>query len=78
MAIKNGQSRETGNIDKEKQNKNTTLYVLDTIITQTNTNNVNKNTSPPTNNWRSRRTKHRFYAEMVTDIKTRNSERKDT
>ena len=34
--IKNGQSRETGNIDEEKQNKNTTQYVLDTTIrTQT-------------------------------------------
>ena len=29
-AIKNGQSRETGNIDEERQNKNTTQYVLDT------------------------------------------------
>jgi hypothetical protein len=28
--IKNGQSRETGNIDEERQNKNTTQYVLDT------------------------------------------------
>ena len=27
-----GQSRETGNIDEEKQNKNTTQYVLDTTI----------------------------------------------
>jgi hypothetical protein len=25
----------------------------------------------PTNNWRYRRTEHRFYAEIVTDIKTR-------
>ena len=30
--IKNGQSRETGNIDEERQNKNTTQYVLDTTI----------------------------------------------
>jgi len=29
--------------------------------------------SPPTNNWRWRRTEHRFYAEIVTDITTRNS-----
>ena len=29
--------------------------------------------TPPTNNWRYRRTKHRFYAEIVTDITTRNS-----
>jgi hypothetical protein len=44
-AIKNGKSRETGNIgskDKEKQNKSTTQYVLDTTITQTNTNKVSK------------------------------------
>jgi hypothetical protein len=31
-AIKNGQSRETGNKMKEKQNKNTTQYVLDTTM----------------------------------------------
>jgi hypothetical protein len=33
-AIKNGQSRETtqGTQDEEKQNKNTTQYVLDTTI----------------------------------------------
>jgi len=34
--------------------------------------------NPPTNNWRLRRTEHRLYAEIVTDITTRNSERKDT
>jgi hypothetical protein len=32
VAIKNEQSRETGNIDEEKQNKNTTQYVLETTI----------------------------------------------
>ena len=38
MAIKNGQSRETGNIgvhktqDKDKQNKNTTQYLVDTTM----------------------------------------------
>jgi hypothetical protein len=31
-AIKNGQSRETGNINEEKQNKNTTQYVLGSTI----------------------------------------------
>jgi len=31
--------------------------------------------SPSTNNWRKRRTKHRFYAEIVADITTQNSER---
>ena len=30
--IKNGQSRGTGNIDEEKQNKNTTHYMLDITI----------------------------------------------
>jgi hypothetical protein len=29
-AIKNGQSRETGTIDEEKQSKNKTQYALDT------------------------------------------------
>jgi len=33
--------------------------------------------SPPTNNWMHRRTEHSFYAEIVTDIPTRNSERRD-
>jgi hypothetical protein len=33
---------------------------------------------PPTNNWRLRRTEHRLYEEIVTDITTRNPERKDT
>ena len=31
-AIKNGQSRETCNIDEEKQTKNTIQYVLDTTM----------------------------------------------
>jgi len=34
--------------------------------------------SPPTNNWRQRRTEHRCYAEIVTDMTTRNSERTNT
>ena len=34
--------------------------------------------SPPTRNWRQRRTEHRFNAEIVTDITTWNSEGKDT
>ena len=43
LVLINGQSRETGNIEdkQNKQNKNTTQYVLDTNI-QTNTNTVNK------------------------------------
>ena len=32
----------------------------------------------PINNWRQRRTEHRVYAEIITDITTRNWERKDT
>ena len=31
-ALKHGQSRDTGNIDEDKQNKNTTQYVLDTTM----------------------------------------------
>jgi len=31
-----------------------------------------------TNNWRYRRTEHSFYVEIVTDITTRNSERRNT
>jgi len=34
--------------------------------------------SPFTNNWRQKRVEHRFYAEIVTDMTTQNSERKDT
>jgi len=34
--------------------------------------------SPPANKWRQRRTEHRFHTEIVMDITTRNSERKDT
>jgi hypothetical protein len=34
-----------GTQDEEKQNKNTTQYVLDTTMRQTNTNNVNKTLS---------------------------------
>ena len=33
---------------------------------------------PPTNNWRERQSKHRFYAEIVMDITTWNPYRKDT
>ena len=33
---------------------------------------------PLTNHQGERRTEHHFYAEIVTDITTRNSERKDT
>ena len=34
--------------------------------------------SPPTNNWRKRRIEHRSYVEIVTDMTTWNSERKET
>ena len=40
---------------------------------QTNTNNANKTT----NNSMLRRTEHRFYAEIVTDITTWNSEHEE-
>jgi hypothetical protein len=54
-AIKNGQSRETGNIGytrrrKTKQNHNT--ICIGHHYAQTNTNNVKKYMSPRTNNWR--------------------------
>ena len=32
----------------------------------------------PINNWRQRRPEYRAYAESISDITTRNSERKDT
>ena len=42
--IQIGQSSETGNIDEEKQSKNTTQYVLDT-------NHTNRHEPSYTNNW---------------------------
>ena len=45
--------------------------------TQGNRNNVNKTWAPPTNNCRLKRIEHRYYAEVVKDITTQNSERKD-
>jgi len=77
-AIKNGQSRETGNIGytrwrKTKQKHNT--ICVGHHYTQTNTNNVNKT-------WVLLQTTggkdDRFYVEIVTDITTQNSEHKDT
>jgi len=54
-----------------KRKNNTNTYVLDTTIcTQTQIPQI----SPLTNNWRKRRTEHRLYAEIVTDITTRNPE----
>ena len=52
--------------------KNTTLYVLN-IIMRKQTQGMNR----PINNWRQRRTEHCVYEESITDITTRNSERKD-
>jgi hypothetical protein len=68
-AIKNG------NIDEEKQNKNTTQCVLDTTMRNTNTNKVNKN---PLQTTRGKDEPNSLYVEIVTDITTRNSERNDT
>jgi hypothetical protein len=34
--------------------------------------------SPPTNNWRERRTEFLFYVEFVADSTTRNDKRKDS
>ena len=61
--IKNGHSRETGNIVYTRRRKTqhnmcwTPLYA----------NKHKEDMSPPTNNWRYRQTEHRFYAEIVTD-----------
>ena len=48
-AIKNGQSRETTQ-DEEKQNKNTTQYVLDTTIRKETQITNMRHEPPPTNN----------------------------
>jgi hypothetical protein len=45
---------------------------------QTNTKNVNKTRALLQTTGGKRRTEHRLYAEIVTDITTRNSERKNT
>ena len=60
---------------KDEEKHNTTQYVLDTTI-GANTNIVNK--TPATNNQRQTRIEHRFYAEIVTAITTRNSQCKNT
>ena len=57
--------------DEDKQKHNT--ICVGHHFTQTNTNNVNKPRSP-TNNWSYRRSEHRFYAEIVMDITTRNND----
>jgi len=48
------------------------------MYAQTNTENINKTWSPPTNNWGSRQTVHRLHSEIVADVTTLNKERKDT
>ena len=80
MDNQEGQSRETGNIwyrsqGQTKQKHNT--ICVGHHYAQTNTNSVTKS-CPLGNNWRKRRTEHCCYANIVTDITTRNSERKDT
>ena len=76
-AIKNGQSRETDNIayTRRRQTKHNTIqYVLDTTIhkqTQIRHELSYKQLEVKTN-------RTSFYAEIVTDLTTRNSERKDT
>jgi hypothetical protein len=60
---------------KKKNRKHNTIFVGH-HYTETNTNNVIKQDMiPPTNDWRSIQIEHSFYAEIVTDIKMRNSER---
>ena len=79
-AIKNGQSRETGNTGYTRRRKTNTYHNrFGHHYTQTNTNNVNMTRAlQQTTNWMQRRNEHRFYSEIVTDITTWNSERKDT
>jgi hypothetical protein len=68
-AIKNGQSRETGNIDENYQNKKHNTIYVGYHYTQTDTNNVSKTrTLLQTITGK----EHRCYAEIVTDITTRN------
>jgi hypothetical protein len=52
--------------------------VLDTTIAQTNTNNVNKTWALLRTTGGKDEPKLRFYAEIIMDITTRNSEYKDT
>ena len=60
-----------GRQDEDKQNKNTTQYVLDTTIhKQTQITLTRHDTCC--------KHEHRYYPEIVTDTATRNSERKDT
>ena len=69
-AIKSGKSRETGCIGytrrRQTKQKHNPICVGH-HYSQANTNNVS-----PTNNWRYRRNEYRFYAEIVTDVTTRN------
>ena len=80
MAIKNGQSRKTGNIGhtrrKQTKQKHTTIFVGH-HWTQANTYNENKaGALLQATAVRSNQTS--FYEKIVTDITTRNSEQKDT
>ena len=63
--IKKEQSKETGNTGHRRRRK-----------TQRNMYRTppHPNTHHPTNNWRQRRTKHRFYTETINDITIQNSE----
>ena len=55
---------------KKKQSKNTTQYLLYTTIYANKTRSTQKQPKAKT-------TEHRFHAEIVTEITTWNSERKD-
>jgi hypothetical protein len=78
-AIKNEQFRETGNIAytrrRQTKEKDSTIYVGH-HPSQANTNNINKGCSYKQLEVKTIRTS--FYAEIVTDIPSQNSERKDT
>jgi len=82
-AIKNAQSRETDNTGctrrrNTKQNKKTHNMCVGHYYTQANTNNLHKTWAHLQTNGGKHELEHRFCADNVTDITTRNSERKDT
>ena len=67
--------------DEDKQKTQQQLNATTTFVghhyAQTNTNVRKQEINHPTYNWSQRRIEHRFYAEIVMDIITRNRECKD-
>ena len=64
--------------DVDKQSKNTTQYVLDTTMCKTNTNNVSKALAFLQTTAGKDEPNISFFVEIVTEITTRHSERKNT